>query len=140
MEIGSIYIDIVPLTFYIVSRTETEGSMQQSPSTGTDSGFHNIQSNDYHRIPVTEKQLRFARQICLRTGQVLPWETQQDRQALSRWIDDNRDTQSENKFANYPSSKQVAFAERIARYKRREVPQECFRDRSLMSSWIDSNK
>lgn len=114
--------------------------MLHSSSLEADKGFHSIQSNDYHRLPVTEKQLKFACQISLRTGQVLPWDTQQDRQALSRWIDKNRDVPSSNKFANYPSSKQVAFAERIARYKRREVPHECFRDRSMMSRWIDSNK
>ena len=44
-----------------------------------------IQSNDYHRMRVTEKQLNFARQISQRTGQVLPWEVQQDRYKLSRW-------------------------------------------------------
>ncbi|TDT72736.1 hypothetical protein BDE40_3589 [Litoreibacter halocynthiae] len=114
--------------------------MQQSSSVGTDNGALNTSSNDYHRLPVTEKQLNFARQISFRTGQVLPWETQQDRQALSRWIDENREAPSSNKFANYPSSKQVAFAERIARYKRSDVPPECFRDRGLMSLWIDSNK
>jgi hypothetical protein len=107
---------------------------------GSESSSMGIQSNDYHRLPVTEKQLNYARQISLRTGYVLSWETQQDRQALSRWIDENRDSQSVSRFANYPSSKQVAFAERIARHKRSEVPQECFRDRSMMSNWIDSNK
>jgi hypothetical protein len=101
---------------------------------------HNVQSNDYHQIPVTEKQLNFARQISQRTGEVLPWETQQDRHALSRWIDQNCKKPSSNRFDNYPSSKQVAFAETIARYKRSEVPHECFKDRSMMSRWIDSNK
>lgn len=114
--------------------------MLQSPSVESDTSSDSIQSNDYHRLPVTEKQLKFARQISLRTGQVLPWETQQDRQALSRWIDQNREVPSASRFANYPSSKQVGFAEKIARYKRSEVPQECFRDRSLMSRWIDSNR
>jgi hypothetical protein len=117
-----------------------EELMLQSSSVETDKGSHNIQSNDYHQMPVTEKQLSFARQISQRTGQVLPWETQQDRQALSRWIDQYREIPSTNTFANYPSSKQVAFVERIARYKRSEVPHECFRDRSLMSNWIDSNR
>lgn len=114
--------------------------MLQSSSLVADNGFHNIQTNDYHRMPVTEKQLNFARQISQRTGHVLLWETQQDRQALSRWIDDNRDIQGVSKFANYPSSKQVAFAERIARHNRSEVPHECFRDRSMMSHWINNNK
>lgn len=114
--------------------------MLQSSSVETDSSSHNIQTNDYYRLPVTEKQLNYARQISQKTGNVLPWETQQDRKALSRWIDENRNAQSVSKFANYPSAKQVAFAERIARYKRSEVPQECFRDRSMMSNWIDSNK
>ena len=126
--------------FYILSRAEMEEQMLQSSPSEIGQRPHEIQTNDYHRLPVTEKQLSFARQIAQRTGQVLPWEAQQDRQALSRWIDQHRGVPSPSKFANYPSSKQVAFAERIARYKRSQVPQECFRDRSLMSRWIDSNK
>ncbi|WP_416514186.1 hypothetical protein [Aliiroseovarius sp. YM-037] len=97
-------------------------------------------SNDYHQLPVTEKQLRFARQIAARAHITLPWEAQQDRQALSAWIDEHRAEMTASRFAQYPSSKQVAFAERIARLKRRTVPPECFRDRKMMSRWIDSNK
>ncbi len=89
-------------------------------------------------LPATSKQLAFAHRIAEVQNVVLPWEVQQDRRALSRWIDDRlaeppvHDTR--------PSSKQVAFAERIARIKRSAVPDECFRDRTLMSRWIDSNK
>ncbi|TYB90074.1 hypothetical protein [Oceaniovalibus sp. ACAM 378] len=96
-------------------------------------------SNDYHRLPVTEKQIRYARQIAQGTGATLPGEVQSDRRALSNWIDEHRAILAKSKFSNYPSSKQVAFAERIARIKRREVPPECFRDRVMMSRWIDSN-
>jgi len=96
-------------------------------------------TNDYHQVPVTEKQLTFARQISARSGVVLPWEVQQNRYALSRWIDANKVAKPIGQFSNYPSSKQVGFAERIARVKRREVPQECFRDRAMMSKWIDAN-
>ncbi len=97
------------------------------------------QSNDYHLVPVTKKQLNYARQISQRTGVVLPWQVQQSRFSLSRWIDANRLRKPAGAFANYPSSKQVGFAERIARMKRREIPQECFRDRTMMSKWIDAN-
>ena len=45
--------------------------------------------NDNHLLPATEKQLQFARAIALRTGQVLPWEAQQDRQSLSTWVSEN---------------------------------------------------
>lgn len=90
-------------------------------------------------MPVTEKQLNFARQISQRTGVVLPWETQQSRFDLSRWIDANKAEKPISPFANYPSSKQVGFAEQIARRKRTEVPHECFRDRGMMSKWIDAN-
>ena len=96
-------------------------------------------SNDYHQIPATEKQINYARQISQRVGIVLPREAQQDRYALSRWIDAHKTAAPTSQFSNYPSSKQVAFAERIARMKRREVPHECFRDRQLMSKWIDAN-
>ena len=114
--------------------------MQQLSSAEPVSGPRNHQTNDYHYLPATEKQLNYARQISQKIGHALPWEIQQDRKALSRWIEENRNAQSVSRFADYPTSKQVAFAERIARYKRSEVPQECFRDRSLMSNWIDNNK
>jgi len=96
-------------------------------------------SNDYHHVPITEKQLNYARQISQRSGVVLPWEAQQSRFDLSRWIDKNKTAKPSGQFANYPSSKQVGFAERLARRKRSVVPQECFRDRGLMSKWIDAN-
>lgn len=95
-------------------------------------------SNDYHLIPATEKQLKYARRIAERSNLVLPYQVQQDRRALSKWIDDHLPKPSA--FSQYPSSKQVAFAERIARIKRREVPHICFRDKNSMSKWIDSNK
>lgn len=98
-----------------------------------------MSSNDYHRLPVTEKQLAFARQIAARRALDLPDEVRADRRAMSAWIDAHRPKRDPHGFSNYPSSKQVAFAERIARIKRRQVPQECFRDRVMMSHWIDSN-
>lgn len=97
-------------------------------------------SNDYHLIPVTERQLSFARAIAQRTGQTLPLDVCQDRRALSDWINRHKAVPQAGRFANYASSKQVAFAERIARLKRRTVPDECFRDRNLMSKWIDHNR
>ncbi len=97
-------------------------------------------SNDYHQLPATEKQLRFARKIAQGAGVSLPWDVQQDRRTLSIWIDEHRGKLSVGIASSEPSSKQVAFAERIARMKRRAVPEECFRDRSMMSRWIDSNK
>jgi hypothetical protein len=98
-------------------------------------------SNDYHRLPVSEKQLRFARQIAAQKRIEVPDAALADRARLSEWIDRNKArTTSPSRFANYPSSKQVAFAERLARVKRRAVPEECFKDRKLMSRWIDSNR
>ncbi len=100
-----------------------------------------MQSNDYHQLPATEKQLKYARFLSQKTGTVLPWEAQQDRRSLSDWIDAQKSARPViGQFDNYPSSKQVQFAERIARYKRSEVPHECFRDKGLMSRWIDCNK
>ena len=97
-------------------------------------------TNDYHQLPVTEKQINFARKIAQSANITLPWDVQGDRRALSSWIDANRQAITTSPFASYPSSKQVAFAERIARIKRRIVPQECFRDKGLMSLWIDRNR
>ena len=98
-------------------------------------------TNDYHQLPVSHKQLRFARQIAARAHLSLPEDVTQDRRAMSAWIDTHLAQQERvSAFSRYPSSKQVAFAERIARIKRRDVPRECFRDKGLMSRWIDSNR
>ena len=98
-------------------------------------------SNDYHILPASAQQLRFARQIASRHRKNLPEAVLQDRRKLSEWIDANKGVApSAGRFARYPSSKQVAFAERIARVKQRSVPDECFRDKMLMSRWIDSNR
>lgn len=105
-----------------------------------------LPTHDYHQIPVSEKQLRFARQIAARTAQELPAEVQQDRRAISAWIDahrpktDRAKTDRGGDISRSASSRQVAFAERIARIKRRDVPRECFRDMGLMSRWIDCNR
>ncbi|MEP4195154.1 MAG: hypothetical protein ABJL99_05885 [Aliishimia sp.] len=99
-------------------------------------------SNDYHRMPASEKQQRYALQIAARLRLALPEGILADRQHLSRWIDTHKDAASQpaSRFSNYPSSKQVAFAERLARIKRRAVPNACFKDRKMMSRWIDSNR
>ncbi len=96
-------------------------------------------SNDYHLLPVTEKQMRYARAIAEKSALEIPVEAQRDRRALSSWISAHK-PQDTSPFANYPTGRQVAFAERIARIKRRPVPSECFRDKHLMSEWIDRNK
>lgn len=101
-----------------------------------------VSSNDYHRLPVTDRQLRLAREIASRRAVELPDEVQQDRRAMSAWIEAHlaRRPAGGRGDTACPSSKQVAFAERIARIKRRQVPRECFQDRGLMSRWIDSNR
>ena len=98
-------------------------------------------SNDYHQLPVSDKQLRFARQIAARSSLELPGDVIQDRRAMSAWIDTHLDRHKRaSAFSRTPSSKQVAFAERIAQIKRRDVPRECFRDKGMMSAWINSNR
>lgn len=99
-----------------------------------------LRSNDYHVLPATEKQIRFAQSLASRTKEELPSELAADRRRLSRWIEAQCRKPDRSPFSSYPSSKQVAFAERIARIKRRDVPRECFRDKTLMSKWIDSNR
>ena len=89
-------------------------------------------------LPVTAKQLSYARTLAMRNGAVLPWEAQQDRRSLSAWIE--AQARQAPLPSDRPSSKQVAFAERIARAKRRDVPEECFKSRDLMSRWITANK
>lgn len=99
------------------------------------------EANDYYRLPVSDRQIKFARQIARRRNIDLPDAIQSDRRKLSAWIDAHKQPHpAATRFARYPSSKQVAFAERIARIKRRTVPDECFKDKTLMSRWIDSNR
>lgn len=89
-------------------------------------------------LPVTARQIAYARSLALRNKTLLPWEVQQDRRSLSAWIE--AQAKLTPMTGNGPSSKQVAFAERIARIRCRTVPDECFRDRQLLSRWIDSNR
>ncbi|MDW3225160.1 MAG: hypothetical protein R8G34_20100 [Paracoccaceae bacterium] len=90
--------------------------------------------------PATEKQIRYAQSIAVKTGAALPSNASANRAALSAWIEVHKPKPPSGRFANYPSSKQVAFAERIARLKHRDIPRECFRDKVMMSKWIDGNK
>lgn len=99
-----------------------------------------IDTNDYHVLPASPKQLGFARKIAARTKAELPADVIEDRRRLSRWIDEHKARIPTSKFDAYPSAKQVAFAERLSRTKRRPIPQSCFRDKALMSRWIDSNR
>ena len=90
-------------------------------------------------LPVTPRQVAYARSLALRNQTLLPADAQRDRQSLSAWIDAQarlRPAYTDQR----PTSKQVAFAEKLARIKRRAVPDECFRDRGLMSKWIDGNR
>jgi len=89
-------------------------------------------------LPATPRQLAYAQALASKNQTFLPWSVQQDRRALSAWIDAQAKSVPTIGH-NLPSSKQVGFAERIARAKRRSVPDECFRDRQLLSRWIDSN-
>ena len=90
-------------------------------------------------LPVTPRQVAYARTLALRNQTMIPAAAQRDRQSMSAWID----AQSRMRPAApdpRPSARQVAFAERLARIRRRAVPDECFRDRGLMSKWIDGNR
>lgn len=96
-------------------------------------------SNDYHQLPVTEKQLRYARAIAEKSDLDLPSDVLTNRRDLSAWIDAHKPRET-SRFDRYPSGKQVAYAERIARLKHRQVPEACFRDKAMMSAWIDHNR
>ena len=90
----------------------------------------------------TPKQVSYARQIAQRLNETIPWESAQDRRALSDWIAAHQSTLRRRHANSSPgaTSRQVAFAETIARRKRLNVPEECFRDAGLMSRWIDHNR
>jgi len=91
-------------------------------------------------LPVTPRQIAYARSLALRNQTLLPWDVQQDRRSLSAWIEAQAKLKPAPASDSRPTSKQVAFAERLARIKRRAVPDECFRDKGLMSKWIDGNR
>ncbi|MDD7973107.1 hypothetical protein [Roseinatronobacter alkalisoli] len=91
-------------------------------------------------LPATPRQIAYARALALRNKTLLPWAVQQDRRALSTWIEAQSKLKPASALDCLPSSRQVAFAERLARIKRRAVPEECFRDKGLMSKWIDGNR
>ena len=91
-------------------------------------------------LPPTAKQMAYARKVAGARNLVLPWDVQQDRKALSEWIDAQKQAVANGPRANLPTSKQVAFAEKLARLRRTSVPDECFRDRQMLSNWIESNK
>lgn len=100
-----------------------------------------LQSQDYHHLPASAKQLAYARALAARVAVDLPEDVLEDRRALSAWIDRHkRSARPASQFDAYPSSRQVAFAERLARIRHRDIPRACFRDKGLMSRWIDSNK
>ena len=96
--------------------------------------------NTNFALPATPKQIAYARSLALRNQTLLPWEVQQDRRALSSWIEAQAQLRPVSDMDQLPTSKQVAFAEKLARIKRRAVPDECFRDKGLMSKWIDGNR
>lgn len=75
-------------------------------------------------LPVTPRQLAYAKSLALRNKTLLPWETQRDRGSLSAWIE--AQTKLKPVAGSEPTSKQVAFAERLARVKCRAVPDDCF--------------
>ena len=91
-------------------------------------------------LPVTPKQIAYARSLALRNQTLLPWEVQQDRRSLSAWIEAQARLKPVSTLDQLPSSKQVAFAERLARIKRCAVPDECFRGKGLMAKWFDGNR
>ena len=96
--------------------------------------------NTSFALPVTPKQIADARSLALKNRTLLPLEVQQDRRALSSWIDAQARLKPVSALDRRPSSKQVAFAEGLARCKRRAVPDERFRDKGLMSKWIDGKR
>lgn len=96
-------------------------------------------TNDYHLLPVSDRQMRYARAIAEQTAREIPVEAQRDRRSMSDWIAAHKPNDP-SPFADYPTGKQIAFAERISRGKKRPIPNECFRDKRAMSQWIDRNK
>ena len=62
-------------------------------------------SNDYHLLPVTDRQMRYARAIAEQTALEIPVEAQRDRKSMSAWISAHK-PEDPSPFANYPTGKQ----------------------------------
>lgn len=60
-------------------------------------------SNDYHVLPPSEKQIRFAQQIEKGSNIALPVDALKDRQRISSWIDAHKKGVPSSRFSNYPS-------------------------------------
>ena len=101
--------------------------------------WYDAPSNDYHMLPVTDRQMRYALAIAEKSSLKIPVEAQHDHRSLSNWISTHK-AFDPSPFANYPTGKQIAFAEFISRSKRRPIPSEYFRNKQMMSQWIDRNK
>ena len=65
-----------------------------------------------YALPVTPKQIAYARSLALRNQTLLPWEVQQDRRSLSAWIEAQAQLKPVSDMDRLPTSKQVAFAEK----------------------------
>lgn len=90
----------------------------------------------------SDAALTFAKKIAEATGQQISEEVLEDRGALSKWIDANKDkmpAKASGSEDETPTSKQVGFAEQIAARKGIVVPDETLRSRSLLSKWIDTH-
>lgn len=101
--------------------------------------WFNEPGNDYHLLPVTDRQMQFATAIAARAALEIPPEARRDRRRMSEWISAHKG-HGASPFDAYPSGKQVSYAERLSRLKRRPIPHECFRNKKLMSEWIDRNR
>ena len=64
-------------------------------------------------LPATPRQIAYARALADRNRTLLPWEVQQDRRALSSWIEKQARLTPAADNDPRPSSKQVAFAEKL---------------------------
>ena len=73
-------------------------------------------------LPATPASDRLCAVTGAQNQTLLPWEIQQDRRALSAWIDAQARLKPLAALDSLPSSKQVAFAERLARIKAARCP------------------
>lgn len=126
------------------SKAQREGvKMPRGATTDYDICFEFLGPRPEGNKP-SDAALSFARKIADGANLELPDDVAEDRNALSKWIDANKDklpkkSSSGSNGSDLPSSKQIEFAEKIAQGKGVDIPPEILTSRSALSKWIDAN-
>ena len=84
----------------------------------------------------TLKQLNYARSLAYKNGALLPWDVQNNKAKITKWI-----TKQVRAVAicTTPSAKQLNYAKFICRKKKTKLPEYCYSNRDELSRWINKH-